>query len=154
MMNVAGTEINLAFKAFEVYLSGCREKCCDGCHNSELWKFNIGDQYNEAVKKRLKEKAEELHSNGLADWAWILGGEPLDQDLDDLEDLLLLLMNAGLKIVLWTHYTKVPKQIARLVEYVKIGPYIAGQEGYEEPVFGVKLANKEQKIVEPMEVAE
>ena len=70
----------------------------------------------------------------------------MDQDLDSLEDLIWVLKDAGLRIVLWTHYEKVPKRILDVVDYVKTGPYIEGQEGYNEPVFGVKLANVEQRM--------
>lgn len=144
-MRIAGTEINLAFKAFEVYVSGCCSPHCKGCHNEELWDFGVGDLWQDSAKK-LKEKAVELRQAGLADYAWILGGEPLDQDLDSLEDLIWVLKDAGLRIVLWTHYEEVPKRILDVVDYVKTGPYIEGQEGYNEPVFGVKLANVEQRM--------
>lgn len=151
-MRIAGTEINLAFKALEVYVSGCGWPHCKGCHNAELWDFGVGDLWQDSAK-RLKEKAVELRQAGLADYAWILGGEPLDQDLDSLEDLIWVLKDAGLCIVLWTHYEKVPKRMLDVVDYVKTGPYIEGQEGYVEPVFGVKLANIEQKIWNAKELA-
>lgn len=145
-MRIAGTEINLAFKAFEVYVSGCKAPHCKGCHNAELWTFNVGDCWNAEKGKTLEDKASELHSVGLADYVWILGGEPLDQNLDDLQDLIRRMIHAGLKTVLWTHYYSIPEEIASLIDYVKVGPYIEGKESYNEPVFGVKLANPEQKI--------
>ena len=145
-MRIAGTEINLAFKAFEVYVSGCKPPHCKGCHNEELWTFNVGDCWNMEKADQLHAKAEELHSAGLADYAWILGGEPLDQNLKDLSELVRRMSRAGLKIVLWTHYDSIPEEIASLIDYIKSGPYIAGQKEYVEPVFGVKLANPEQKI--------
>ena len=151
-MRIAGTEINLAFKALEVYVSGCMEPHCRGCHNADLWDFGIGDLW-ESQTKSLKEKALELKQAGLADYAWILGGEPLDQDLDSLERLVRTMKDAGLSVVLWTHYEKVPKRILDIVDYVKTGPYVQGQEGYEEPVFGVKLANREQRIRKAEELA-
>ena len=146
-MRIGGTEINLAFKAFEIYVSGCKAPHCKGCHNAELWMFNVGDCWNAEKGNALQSKAEELHLAGLADYAWILGGEPLDQNLDNLGDLIRRMSHAGLKIVLWTHYYSIPEEIASLIDYVKVGPYIEGKESWIEPVFGVKLANQEQKIM-------
>ena len=95
-MRIGGTEINLAFKAFEIY----------------------GDFWNAEKGKILEDKANELHLAGLSDYAWILGGEPLDQNLDDLQDLIRRMSHAGLKIVLWTHYYSIPEEIASLIDYV------------------------------------
>ena len=145
-MRIGGTEINLAFKAFEIYVSGCKAPHCKGCHNAELWTFTVGDCWNAEKGKILEDKANELHLAGLADYAWILGGEPLDQNLDNLGDLIRRMSHAGLKIVLWTHYYSIPEEIASLIDYVKVGPYIEGKEEYVEPIFGVKLANEEQRI--------
>lgn len=145
-MRIAGTEINLAFKAFEIYISGCKAPHCQGCHNPELWDFSVGSFYDPSISEALKTKALEMHEAGLADYAWILGGEPLDQDLNELMDLIDHLKSVDLKIVLWTHYNEVPERILSMIDYIKTGPYIEGQESYVEPLFGVKLANPEQKL--------
>lgn len=49
-MRVAGTEFNLAHRALEIYLSGCKAPHCEGCHNKELWEFNQGIPYQEWLK--------------------------------------------------------------------------------------------------------
>jgi len=144
-LNIGGTEINLAFKAFEIYVTGCMAPHCEGCHNSELWDFAVGDLFETKIDA-LKEKAADLKESGLADYAWILGGEPLDQNLSDLARLISEMKSVGLKIVLWTHYRKVPESILSLVDYVKSGEYVKDGEAWTEPVFGVKLANREQRI--------
>ena len=50
--------------------------------------------------------------------------------------------------MLWTHYEEVPYNIWRRIRYAKLGPYVAHSEPYVEPLFGIKLANKEQCIVQ------
>lgn len=144
-MRIAGTEINLAFKAFEIYVSGCRSPHCRGCHNSELWDFASGDPYD-AKTEMLKDKARDLCQSGLAEYAWLLGGEPLDQDVQELCRLLDEMKGCGLKNVLWTHYYRVPEEILQRVEFVKVGPYREDGTPWTEPLFGVKLANREQAV--------
>ncbi len=42
---VAGTEVNLQHKALEIYVSGCLNHDCKGCHNPELWYWNVGKRW-------------------------------------------------------------------------------------------------------------
>jgi organic radical activating enzyme len=145
-MRIAGTEINLRHRALEIYLSGCRGPHCPGCHNAELWDFAVGDIFNQAACQKLLDKLVTLRNARMVDYVWVLGGEPLDQDQDSLARLLAQLHDRA-KIVLWTHYERVPDMLAELCDYAKLGPYVANGEAYDEPVFGVKLANREQRIV-------
>ena len=146
-MRIAGTEINLRHTALEVYLSGCRDHSCPGCHNPELWDFGVGDVVDEIILDRLATKLAELVKARLADKVWVLGGEPLDQDLTALARLLEMFRRHVSTVVLWTHYDFVPYIVAQYCDYAKLGPYVASGEAYTEPVFGIKLANKEQRIV-------
>jgi len=143
-MRIAGTELNLKHKALEIYLSGCKSHSCVGCHNPELWDFAVGDNVDIDY---LESKLAAIQSARLVNSVWILGGEPLDQDMDELCVLLRAMKNHTHKIVLWTHYEDVPKPVAKLVQYAKLGPYVSGGEPYVEPLLGIQLANKEQRIV-------
>ena len=146
-MRIAGTEINLKHRALEIYLSGCNEPHCSGCHNPELWSFAVGDHYPaKAIQDTLDWKISELKEAKLIDSIWILGGEPLDQNLMSLSLLIRHLKESKLKVMLWTHYERVPNDIKGLVDYVKTGRYMENGEPYVEPVLGIKLANKEQKV--------
>ncbi len=146
-MRIAGTEINLKHKALEIYVSGCQEPHCSGCHNPELWNFGVGDSYPaKRIQNTLDWKIDELKRAKLIDSAWILGGEPLDQNLRNLSTLIRHLKESKLKVMLWTHYDYVPNDIKGLVDYVKTGRYDKDGEPYVEPVLGIKLANKEQKV--------
>ncbi|MCM1532912.1 MAG: radical SAM protein, partial [Ruminococcus flavefaciens] len=145
---IAGTEINVKHKALEIYVSGCKEHSCQGCHNPELWYFDIGKQYRCILNEILK-KAVDGQTSGLIDQIWILGGEPCDQHLNLMEDFLLELRTTELPLVLWTHYTPrkeswaLPVPFTRFVDYIKVGPYIPGKESHIDPILGVELANPE-----------
>ena len=146
-MRIAGTEINLKYKAFEIYVSGCREAHCSGCHNPELWSFDIGDPYpSKEVQDRLAWQLSELKQAKLIDSIWLLGGEPLDQDQEKLKLLLKYLKETGLSIVLWTHYETIADELKCFVDYIKTGRYNEQGKSYIEPVLGIALANREQKI--------
>ena len=147
-MRIAGTEVNLKHRALEVYLSGCHPPHCPGCHNPELWDFSIGDEFDSyKLEQPLYQKICELKKNDLIDIDWILGGEPLDQDLRKLEKMLVTIELFDIPVMLWTHYHDIPQNIRELVSYAKIGPYIKDKESYIEPIFGIKLANKEQRVI-------
>lgn len=152
-MKIAGTEINLAFKAFEIYVSGCCEPHCPGCHNAKLWDFAVGDPLDVKMEE-IRQKALDLKESRLAEYVWMLGGEPLDQDRKGILLLLKAVRECGLRPVLWTHYYRVPEEILDAVEYVKVGPYIQDGDEWIEPVFGVKLANREQAVFSSERVSE
>jgi anaerobic ribonucleoside-triphosphate reductase activating protein len=57
-----------------VFFSGCKFHC-KNCHNSTIWDFNIGKEYNDEIYQEIKESVNE-HIAGLS----ILGGEPLVEE--------------------------------------------------------------------------
>ena len=136
-MNIAGVEINLKYKALEIYIAGCKGYC-EGCQNPELWDFNIPSIDN------ITDIINTAKQAGLINAIWVLGGEPLDHP--DLSDLLKTL-DAEV-ILLWTHFQldEVPIEIRNLVTHIKTGPYIKGKQSYIEPIFGIELANPEQRL--------
>ncbi len=85
---------------YEIYLSGCTLKC-KGCHNAPLQDFNSGN----LLSDKLDLIKEELQSN-LIKRIWILGGEPLDQNLEELAEFLKLLKEwrQDLQIIFLTGY--------------------------------------------------
>lgn len=146
-MRIAGTEVNLKHRALEIYVSGCRQPHCPGCHNSELWDFDVGESW-EKVLPELKNKICELNKNGLVNIIWLLGGEPAHQNFSEMCQFLMGLRACNLPIMLWSRETSLPMQIWSLIDYAKLGPYINTGKEYVEPIFGITLANREQKIVE------
>ena len=138
-MNIAGTELNLKYRALEIYIAGCKGYC-EGCQNPELWNFDIPSINPENIYKELRE----LQEANLVNAVWVLGGEPLDQKYSDL---IAFVKNLQAPIrMLWTHFSYIPPEILQYFTHVKTGPYIKGKESYIEPLFGITLANPEQRI--------
>jgi len=75
-MNIAATQYNLNKRALEIYTSGCYFHC-KGCHNQELWDFNIGEKLDDNKFVEIVVKINENYS--MISEVWFLGGEPLHQ---------------------------------------------------------------------------
>lgn len=83
-MNIIDTQYTLMRKAFEIYVSGCAgNPHCEGCHTPWTWDFQIGNSYKETYPKI--EKLLRAYTP-LIDNIMIFGGEPLDQNIEELED--------------------------------------------------------------------
>jgi anaerobic ribonucleoside-triphosphate reductase activating protein len=141
-MNIIGTEIGLQHNALEIYVAGCKAPHCPGCHNPESWEFNQGTPYR-VLLPRLVQKAQCT----LIDNIWILGGEPLDQDLLDLRHLIDRLDSSQKPIWLFTRYQleDVPDSIRFWLSYVKTGQYDS-DAGPGDVEHGVTLATANQHI--------
>lgn len=142
-MNISGFQYNLNHKALEIYVSGCTGECV-GCHNTELWDFSIGKDYRDFFLK-----IENKIKTGLVDIVWVLGGDPLDQNPVDLIQLLKFIKTFNVKLFLWTRYMidDLPNGILNYLDYIKTGKFIPDNSSYIEPVFNIKLASSNQKII-------
>lgn len=142
-MNIVSFQFTLLQRSLEIYLSGCYA-VCEGCHNEELRDFDLGTPY----KEKLNEIDEKIKT-GLVKKIWVLGGEPLDQDLDELEDLLIYLKRYNLPIWLFTRQeiNDVPERIKKYCSYIKTGYYKKDDESYVDPETGITLASRNQKII-------
>ena len=80
---------------------------------------------------------------------WILGGDPLDQNLVDLEYFLVELKKYNKEMWLWTRYElqDIPKSILNFFNVVKTGKYDKNLESYFHSEFDLILASKNQKII-------
>lgn len=72
-----------------IFFSGCKpNKCkagnCPGCHNPEAQKFTAGEEYTEETKNYILGLCKNPYIAGLT----ICGGEPYDQDENQLIELL------------------------------------------------------------------
>lgn len=84
-----------------IFFSGCRFKC-PGCFNKCAQDFNYGKKYTEEVEDLLISYAKDEHVVGVC----ILGGEPFQQDLDILFQLVKrITMEAKKPIHIWSGYT-------------------------------------------------
>ena len=143
-MNIAGTEYNLNHKALEIYLSGCKSPHCPNCHNEALWDFNVGKVLDDNETDKLLTKT----MNPMVEKVWIMGGEPLDQDLDELEWLLIYIWRVtNCERWLWTRYTEIPELISKHLSYAKIGEYREDLPSYTNGEHGITLASSNQRII-------
>ena len=44
-MNIASIDFSLKTKSLDIYVAGCNGPYCKGCHNHELFNFDVGEKY-------------------------------------------------------------------------------------------------------------
>ena len=95
-INILATQYTLSRKSLEIYVAGCKGNAqfghCPNCHNPESWNFNQGKYYKEEVNKILN-KIQDF--NEMIDRIDIFGGEPNDQNHNELEDFFKILKNTA-----------------------------------------------------------
>lgn len=114
-----------------IFFSGCKFHC-PNCFNSELWDFNSGKPFDETAKKELYDLLADEHCCGLS----ILGGEPLQQNL---EELLAFVKETkelfpSKDIWLWSGYylcdlNALQREIVNHCDYFIDGPFKEAQSG-------------------------
>ena len=145
-MNIVSTQYTLQYNALEIYVSGCDGFCGKACHNYEIQDFNLGAKYTEELPKIIN-KIKEF--DNMIDWIWILGGEPLLQDTDELYDMISILKNTtNKKIFLWTRFElkDVPICIKNICDYIKTGFYNENLKTKNNIQYEIYLATANQKI--------
>lgn len=116
--------------AITIWFTGCTFRCRN-CHNRKLWSKEYGHVYTaESVSKIIIATCNKLNIKSVV----FLGGEPLQQDKQELLSLCQLLKKAGLKIWIYTGYNfnDVDKDILKYVYTIKCGKYIDSkkQDGF------------------------
>ena len=87
-----------------IYLQGCPLHC-PGCHNSEIWDFDGGKEFNFDI---LLDIEDALVANGIKRSLCILGGEPLAEENVFTTAFIIQhikLHMPEIKIYLWSGYT-------------------------------------------------
>jgi anaerobic ribonucleoside-triphosphate reductase activating protein len=146
-VNIIGTQYTLKYKAFEIYVAGCNgSPHCKGCHNPESWDFNRGDKIGEQWLTQTESKIQSF--NAMIDNIMIFGGEPLDQKIAELLDLLMWLKKFDKKIWLFTRYelTEVPLIVKDYCDYIKCGRYDPAYITTSNTQYGITLATSNQNI--------
>ena len=130
--------------SFNIYLSGCNGYC-SGCHSDHTWDFNSGlvldfDNLVNYMKGYGEHKFDHI---------CILGGEPLDQPVGELNELLQKFKDTFPNKPLWlyTHFEldEVDKTTLDKLDYIKTGKYEKDLPEAEEQ-YGVFLVSNNQKI--------
>lgn len=145
-MNIASTQYSLSQTAFEIYISGCKEYPCKGCHNPELWDESIGEKLTNDKLKKIKNKINEF--DDLINKIMIYGGEPLEKPINKIIWLLKELKKMKKEIWLFTRFelNEIPKEIIVLCDYIKTGKFDNTQLTNNNIQYGIKLASANQQI--------
>ena len=148
-MNIIGIQYTLQYKSLDIYLAGCsgnKGVHCTSCHNPESWNFNQGKLYDNIYFQTIKNKVVDF--NNLIDNIMIFGGEPNDQNQDELLHFLLDIKSLDKKIWLFTRYEidNIPKFELTLCDYIKCGAYIPELKTENNVMYGIKLATSNQRI--------
>jgi anaerobic ribonucleoside-triphosphate reductase activating protein len=146
-MNILYTDFTLQDNALDVYVAGCNgSPHCTSCHNPESWNFDWGKSYNKEYFNYIKNTVDIF--NTLIKKIRIFGGEPLDQNHNELIHMLFDLKLLNKEIWLFTRYEidEVPKEIKVFCDFIKTGRYIPELKSDNNIQYGIKLASSNQKI--------
>ena len=85
-----------------LFVSGCHFKC-KNCFNEEYWPFDYGTDYDDAAMQKFIDMGKNPNVTGYS----LLGGEPMDQLMDDmlLKTVQEIKKQTGKTIWLWTGFT-------------------------------------------------
>ena len=146
-MNILGTQYTLKHRAFEIYVAGCKgSPHCKGCHNPESWDFNRGDTMDDTYLLSIRNKIQSFDK--LIENIMIFGGEPLDQDINEIVRLLNWLRQFNKKIWIFTRYDlqSIPQIIKDHCDYLKCGRYEEQLSTDNNVQHGITLATSNQHI--------
>lgn len=155
-MNILAFQTNIPHRALEIYVAGC-SRHCEGCHNPQTWDFDIGTPYNEYdVERAITQRMSRMRT---LDSIWVLGGEPLDSDIESVCNLLKVCKRhlTG-ELILFTSYSfgeQKDKALHRVFEYatwVKTGTYkpfldMGDAISYREGLPAITLASNNQRLI-------
>ena len=123
--------------AITIWFSGCKINC-HNCHNPKLQDFKNGKELTPTeLFALILDYMDELKTNSIV----LLGGEPLDQDSEDLHTLCTLLSISGANIHLYTGYEfeDIYPRLLRTLYWIKTGRYVE-----EKKVSGKNIASSNQ----------
>lgn len=86
-----------------LFVSGCNFHC-KGCFNQEAWDFHYGEPFTDATRKEIISLVSDANIDGLS----ILGGDPLWQGIEGLDELIRLCKEVHRwhkNVWLWTGFT-------------------------------------------------
>lgn len=143
-MKIASIEYSLNTYSLDIYLSGCKGPHCKGCHNPEAWSFEVGTPYEQLLAVI---KLKVMVNRSFIERIMIFGGEPLDQPITSLLNLLGFLSGLGVEIWLFTRYdfNEISDDIKRLCDVIKCGRYVEEKRVENGDYYkGVRLATSNQ----------
>jgi len=116
--------------SFTIWFGGCTFNCQD-CQNPDLQVFDKWDEWSvKELTSLILENYDRYNVNSVV----FLGGEPLQQNRQELLSLCSALHSVGLKIWLYTGYDleQVDREIIQYLYMIKCGRYIKelAQDGF------------------------
>ncbi|MFW6002737.1 MAG: 4Fe-4S cluster-binding domain-containing protein [archaeon] len=145
-MNVAHIDYSHKFNSLDIYVSGCKAPYCSGCHNPELWDFNVGKDWEMYMRKMFFTYFEDF--GDMIERVTIFGGDLLDQDIGRQKQLLNDVKKVGREVWLFTKYDfeDIPEHVKFFCDYIKTGRFIENLKVENNIHYGIELATSNQKI--------
>jgi len=139
-----GHQFHPADKDLELFFVGCSLKC-PGCHNPELQ-----NRTEDIIQKTPIEIYKEIHPYLIiTKRVLLMGGEPQEQNINELIELCKLINSHNVNIILFTGYDiLIDNRIKNYVSSIKFGKYDISQQCDDNIQNGIKLASKNQHIEE------
>ncbi len=85
---------------YSIYFSGCSHYC-QGCHNPETWKGDIGDEVTDEYMEKI---ISQIKNNPLLDGVTLSGGDPFFEPKELLEFLKRLKSQVDIDVWAYTGY--------------------------------------------------
>lgn len=110
---------------FTIWFAGCTHGC-KGCQNEELWDFNKGEYFSpQELHDLIIKETQKTNIHTVT----LLGGEPLQQDLNELHELCISLFKSKFNIWLYTgydfnHAESLLRPVMQFLHTIKCGKYI------------------------------
>ena len=107
---------------FTIWFAGCTHGC-KGCQNKLLWDSSKGEHFSpRELYDLIVKETQQTNIRTVT----LLGGEPLQQNIYELCNLLYHLDISGYTVWVYTGYDfdEVPKDILEFADYIKCGRYI------------------------------
>lgn len=145
-MNITNIDYGMSDNSYSIFISGCKANPkCEGCFNPENWDFSIGKNWLNYIDKI---KKDIIDFSSLINKIIIVGGEPLDQNLVALEQLMQFLSQFEKAIYLFTRFelNEVPEFVKFYCDFIKCGAYIPSLSTDNNIQYGIKLATSNQRI--------
>lgn len=109
-----------------LFVSGCHFHC-KNCFNREYWPFDYGTEYDDEAMQKFIDMGKNPNVTGYS----LLGGEPMDQLMDDmmLKTVMEIKKQTGKTIWMWTGFTfetlnEKQKEIVKYVDVLVDGQFI------------------------------
>lgn len=157
---------NVMYIGFVSVFSGCNRAIhghpCPDCQNPSLWDYKVPTKFHmndivPFVKKKMSLFRSVQKGKKTRYFYTILGGEPLDQELDELAEVQYLVelgMESSPVSIMFSGYPSLHMVsdemvdfLHRRVNYLKLGPYLGNKFKKEGLATGLATENQEWLVL-------